>query len=364
MICSANSWIEGDAVRQLQQISTLDGMIHSVGLPDIHPGKYGPVGAAYLSSGIIYPALIGNDVGCGVGLFSTHIKRKKIKKDKWIKRLKDFGHPFDGDLDKWRLTFGLDNSPDDTALGTIGGGNHFAELQSVEKIFNHTHFEALGLDQDDLVILVHSGSRYAGEALFRQHADRFGAKGLDEDSIEAKRYLVAHDKAVMWAACNRALIAHRFGSSISTKCAPVIDVCHNSITEKTGDNGTLWLHRKGAASSETGSVVVPGSRGSLSYLVKAKGDQEKNLWSLPHGAGRKWRRGSCRGRLRDRFPARSLVQTAIGGYVICEDKDLLYEEAPQAYKNIDTVIADLTGADLIEVVATMKPIITYKVRNS
>ena len=69
IIRSENSWIEGDAVRQLQQASALDGIVYSVGLPDIHPGKYGPVGAAYMSNGIIYPALIGNDVGCGVGLF-------------------------------------------------------------------------------------------------------------------------------------------------------------------------------------------------------------------------------------------------------------------------------------------------------
>jgi release factor H-coupled RctB family protein len=158
------------------------------------------------------------------------------------------------------------------------------------------------------------------------------------------------------------LIAYRFAACISAESASVIDVCHNSITRKLDENGPLWLHRKGAASSETGLVMVPGSRGSLSYLVKTKGDQEDNLWSLPHGAGRKWSRGSCKEKLRDRFPAKSLIQTAIGSYVICENKDLLYEEAPQAYKNIDAVIEDLTRADLIEVVATMKPIITYKAR--
>ena len=92
------------------------------------------------------------------------------------------------------------------------------------------------------------------------------------------------------------------------------------------------------------------------------GRKRKNLWSLPHGEGRKWNRGSCKEKLRDRFPAKSLIQTTIGSYVICVDKDLLYEEAPQAYKNIDAVITDLVGADLIEVVATLKPILTYKMR--
>ncbi len=332
IIHTENSWIEGDAVRQLQQVSRLDGIVYSVGLPDLHPGKCCPVGAAFKVNGIIYPALIGNDVGCGVALFSTRTKRKKIKKDRWIKKLKDLNQPFDGDLDKWRRIFHIDSSSDDIALGTIGGGNHFAELQSIEKVFDRDTFNALGPDKNCLYLLVHSGSRSVGDALLREHTDQYGPIGLAADSIEARRYLAAHDEALKWAACNRALIAHRFASSINSQCSVVIDICHNSVIEKSDAAGTFWLHRKGAASSDSKIVVIPGSRGSLTYLVKAKRDQESNLWSLPHGAGRKWNRSSCKGRLRDRFPARSLIQTAIGSHVICEDKNLLYEEAPQAYR--------------------------------
>ena len=119
IVCSENSWIEGDAVRQLQQASALNGIVYAVGLPDMHPGKCSPVGAAYMSKAVIYPALIGNDVGCGIGLFSTQIKNKKIKRDKWIKRLKDLNQPFDGDLDNWRSAFSLDAGLHDIALGTI-----------------------------------------------------------------------------------------------------------------------------------------------------------------------------------------------------------------------------------------------------
>lgn len=362
IVCSENSWIEGDAVRQLQQASMLNGIEYAVGLPDLHPGKCSPVGAAFMSKAIIYPALIGNDVGCGVGLFSTQIKSKKIKRDKWIKKLKDLNQPFDGDLDIWRSAFGLDAGPHDIALGTIGGGNHFAELQCIEKVLDHDTIDGMGLDKNYLFILVHSGSRSIGERLLRRHTDRYGAKGLDADSDEARGYLAAHDGALKWAACNRALIAHRFGSSINAKSAPVIDVCHNSVTRKSDGKDTFWLHRKGATSSESDLSIIPGSRGSLTYLVKSRGDQEKNLWSLPHGAGRKWSRGSCKEKLRDRFKAKSLIKTSIGSHVICEDKNLLYEEAPQAYKNIDAVIEDLINADLIDVVAALKPIITYKMR--
>jgi release factor H-coupled RctB family protein len=362
IICSENSWIEGDAIRQLRQVSELGGIVESVGLPDIHPGKFGPVGAVFLSRGIIYPTLIGGDAGCGIGMFTTDIKKKKIKKDKWIRRLKGLEQPFDDDLDVFRSSFNLDADMDPVNLGTIGGGNHFAELQSFHAVYDGAALDEFGLDKEYLLILVHSGSRSIGEALLRRHTDRYGAKGLVVESVETERYMADHDEALNWAACNRAVIAHRFGKSIGAECGPAIDICHNSVTQKVYDNQTVWLHRKGAANAETGLVVVPGSRGSLSYLVKPKGDQRQNLWSLPHGAGRKWKRGGCKERLRDRFPVKSLIQTSLGSYVICEDRDLLYEEAPQAYKNIDAVISDLKNADLVDVVATMKPIITYKTR--
>jgi release factor H-coupled RctB family protein len=94
------------------------------------------------------------------------------------------------------------------------------------------------------------------------------------------------------------------------------------------------------------------------------GDQQKNAWSLAHGAGRKWNRSSTKERLKERFTTESLIRTDLGSYVICEDKDLLFEEAPQAYKNIDVVIDDMVQAGLISVIAGLKPLITYKVRQT
>ena len=96
-------------------------------------------------------------------------------------------------------------------------------------------------------------------------------------------------------------------------------------------------------------------------LARQKFKQD-NAWSLAHGAGRRWNRRSAKARLQDRYRADSLVRTEIGSAVICEDKELLYEEAPQAYKSIGIVISDLVEAGLIHVVATLKPLITYKVR--
>lgn len=89
---------------------------------------------------------------------------------------------------------------------------------------------------------------------------------------------------------------------------------------------------------------------------------ERSAFSLAHGAGRKWSRSDSRGRLEKRYTAKQLTRTDLGSHVICEDKDLLYEEAPQAYKNITVVIEDLVREGLAEVIAVLRPLVTYKVR--
>ena len=125
---------------------------------------------------------------------------------------------------------------------------------------------------------------------------------------------------------------------------------------------TAWLHRKGAAPADQGPVVIPGSRGSLSYLVRPKPDNKTALLSLAHGAGRKWKRSDAESRLSHRYRVADLQKTDLGGRVICEDKALIYEEAPQAYKDISQVISDLEAFGLIDIIATLKPVITYKTR--
>jgi len=123
-----------------------------------------------------------------------------------------------------------------------------------------------------------------------------------------------------------------------------------------------WIHRKGAAPSTSGALVIPGSRGAFSYLVRPVEPGERSCYSLAHGAGRKWTRTDSRARLAKRFTVKDLARTELGSHVICEDRELLYEEAPQAYKNISVVIEDLAAEGLIQVVAILRPVVTYKVR--
>ncbi len=362
LFARASSWIEGDAERQLRQVAELEGMLAAVGLPDLHPGKGGPVGAAFAVAGIIYPHLVGSDIGCGMGLFQTDLKAGKVKRDKWAKKLSMLQSPWPGDVGAYLNAEGLTANEFDSALGTIGGGNHFAELQAVDKIYDADAVAQLGLNRKQLVLLVHSGSRGFGASVLDRHVFAHGNGGLCADTEAASEYLQAHDRANRWARANRNLIARRFAAQLGGDAQRLLDASHNFVAAVEIDGRASWLHRKGVVSGDQGPVVVPGSRGTLSYLVAPTGDQQDNLWSLAHGAGRKWNRGSCKARIKPKYPAKTLMVTPMGNRVICEDTDLLFEEAPQAYKSIAAVIEDMQADGLIRVLATLKPVITYKKR--
>ncbi len=359
IIASDKSWIEGEAVRQLETTARLPGMKRAVGLPDLHPGKGIPIGAAFLSEGIIYPHLVGNDIGCGMGLWQTDIAVSKFKLDKSVKKLTGFEEPWTGDSRAELSSHGLPEGLWPYALGTIGSGNHFAEFQRIDTVFNDNIFNASGLDKKSIALLVHSGSRGLGQSILMDHTRKYAGKGLSIGTDAFTTYINKHDQAVSWAQVNRKVIAKRFMDALGTQGECLLDICHNSVTPTQGG----WLHRKGAAPSDKGLVVIPGSRGTLSYIVRPRQDMaDISLCSLAHGAGRKWKRSDVKGRLSKRYSVSDLTHTSLGGRVICEDKALMFEEAPEAYKNVAVVISDLESANLIDVVATLRPLITYKTR--
>lgn len=364
LFASAQSWIEGEAVRQLYATAKLAGIRQAVGFPDLHPGKDAPVGAAFASRELIYPHLIGGDIGCGMALYQTDLVQSDAKLDRWAKLYFHLEHPWDGDVGEFLAKHELAAIEFDAALGTIGGGNHFAEVQAIEDIVDEPAFQQLGLDEQQLVVLVHSGSRGLGHSILRRYTDEHCNNGAGPESAPAQDYLRGHDFAVRWAKANRELIAFRFAAMLGADAAPLWEGCHNSITSRDHEGETVWLHRKGAVVAEGDFVMIPGSRGTLSYLVKPAGDGASSAWSLAHGAGRKWSRSDARLRMRERFGRQQLLQTPLGGRVICEERDLLYEEAPAAYKSIETVVEDLAVAGLVSVVATFRPLLTYKTRSN
>lgn len=360
VLASSSTWIEGEAVRQLERSAALGGMRLVVGMPDLHPGKGHPIGAVFGSEGLIHPYLVGNDIGCGMGLWRTDLLVRKARQSKMVKRLRSLDGPWDGDPALWLEEHGVEPGGADDALGTIGGGNHFAEIQAVQEVHDPQALADLGIEPDRLLLLVHSGSRGIGHAVLQRQLADDHAFELEADSEEGRDYLTRHDRAHAWAVANRALVAHRVLGRIGAGGERVLDLGHNAVqpSDITGRPG--WLHRKGATPSDCGPAVVPGSRGSLSFLVMPTGDHVVNARSLPHGAGRKWSRSDSRARLERRFKASDLTRTKYGSRVICEDKALLYEEAPQAYKDVESVVGDLVDEGVAHIVASMRPVITYK----
>lgn len=358
VVKSEKSWIESNAIDQLKKVAELEGIIRAVGQPDLHIGKT-PVGASFVTKLIIYPHLIGNDIGCGMALFSTGINKSKFKFDKVRGKLERL----DGltSVDISHLIEDVD-FPMKEALGTIGSGNHFAEFQQIDKIYDENELEKLGINKGYIYLLVHSGSRGYGEYILRKYIDKYSCQnGIKENTEGYTEYFKEHDNAVKFGVLNRELIAYRLLSTIGGKDAvKVLESVHNSINIREINEEKLYIHRKGAAPADVGCVVIAGTRGSNSYIVKPKADSLEYAFSVAHGAGRRWNRLSCKERLEHVYPNKSTREKLLASNLIYSDRSVIYEEAPEAYKTIDKVIEDMLNEDMIQVIATLKPLITYK----
>ena len=350
VFASPTSWIESDAVDQCHRVAALDGMVHVAAMPDLHPGKGTPIGAA-MASTVLYPHLVGSDIGCGIAVLPVSLRR--AVPERLARLLPDLDRDPDPDDPAWDAVDAgtLAADPLD-GLGTVGRGNHFVELARVGTVLDRAGAERVGLGAGDLVLVVHSGSRGLGERILRSHTERHGA-GPAADPVA---YLAAHDRAVRWAAANRRLIAARVGRALGARIGePVVDLCHNLVQSVDG----LYLHRKGAAPGDGRDVLVAGTRGTPSYLVAAHAGPQAGF-SVAHGAGRAMSRADALRRSRAKHTVEELRRTPLGSVVVCGDRRLLFEEAPSAYKRIERVVADLVEHGLATPVLTTVPLVTYK----
>ncbi len=353
VFASPSSWIESDAVAQCHQVAALDGMIHVAAMPDLHPGKGAPIGAA-MTSTVLYPYLVGSDIGCGIAVFPIRLKR--AVPEKLAARFPDLDralHPEqDADDPAWAALDGEIPAGHLDGLGTVGRGNHFVELARVDTVLAAEHAERLDLAAGDLVLIVHSGSRGLGERILRAHTDLHGAGPAPDPA----GYLAMHDAAVRWGSLNRRLMAARVAHALGAEpAAPIVDECHNLVELRDG----VYLHRKGAAPGDGRDVLIAGTRGTPSYLVAAHAGPAANH-SVAHGAGRKMSRADALRRGKAKHTVEELRRTALGSLVICGERQLLFEEAPTAYKRIEQVIADLVDHDLATPVVSTVPLVTYK----
>ncbi len=360
-VIAINSYIQDNAINQLNSLKNLDGATHIFGMPDLHVGGGVPIGSVTITNGVIHPALIGDDIGCGMSLFKTNLENTISQKT--IKHMADFLYLENGEdvmktfdqsklekyYDKISMTFLLDS------VGTIGRGNHFSELQIVEKIYNPMLAQKYSIEENKVYLTVHSGSRGFGDSILT---------AFNNSNINIEEYKELHNIALEWARYNRETIAHRFCNQIEIdEYTKIADMFHNFYEEKDG----FIIHRKGAAPCEIGNlIVIPGSRGALTYVVNPLKSDITHGYSVSHGAGRRIARNKAVDLLNEssEIGKQKKLNTSEFGdnIVICENNDLFCEEAPFAYKDINVVINDLVELGLVEIVMSLRPIITYKMR--
>lgn len=348
---SDGAWIEGRAVDQLNEVAGWPGMGAVAGFPDLHPGRHGPVGGAFLADRI-YPQLIGPDIGCGMALYRLDLPRRKLKLDKAARRLEVLEDGTAAEEAHAALAGTEAELLGPQGLGTLGGGNHFCELQVVQEVAD----TAPGLAPGDLCLLVHTGSRGHGAGVFTRIENSWKA-GFLPGSEAADSYATLHGAAQAWARINRALLAQAASEALRCSAELICDAPHNHLEARPDG----WLHRKGAAAPDRRLAPLAGSRESLSYLMAVPEGPAEALGSVSHGAGRRYDRAAMHGRIRRvKSELEAMRQTRFGGRVICADRDLLIEEAGSAYKDAGAVLRDLEGFGLAREAASLAPLITFK----
>ena|ERR1041385_2707968 len=373
--------IEADALKQLKAIASLPWVAHHVAvMPDVHLGKGATVGSVIAMEGAVAPAAVGVDIGCGMSAVRTSLLGRQLPDN--LRSLRDaieervpVGRAFHDEpiwsdaRDETRaevadlLARFADLTPVvqrllrrvEGQLGTLGGGNHFIEIC---------------LDTEDQVwILLHSGSRHIGAALAEHHmeAARRAFHGMELPDPDLAVLFAgtppfeAYRRDLTWAQeyarLNRELMLARVQDALRAKWSRIgfdtkISCHHNYVAEECHFGDDLLVTRKGAIRAGDGEMgIIPGSMGSRSYIVRGKGNP-LSFESASHGAGRRMSRTQAR----KTFTVRDLERQTKG--VECRKDRGVLDELPKAYKDIDRVMAE--QEDLVEIVATLKQVICVK----
>jgi tRNA-splicing ligase RtcB len=280
--------------------------------------------------------------------------------------------------------------------GTLGSGNHFLEVQLVDHVFDEQAAQVMGLEKDQICVMIHSGSRGLGYqvcddalAALRKVPEKYGISLPDRqlacapiDSPEGKRYLGAMRAAANFAWCNRQLLMHQtrevfasvFGRSWQELGMNLIyDVCHNIAKleehDVAGKRKKVWVHRKGATRAFPPGhpevpavyqgigqpVIIPGDMGRASWVLAGQpGSMARTFGTTCHGAGRVMSRTAA---VKDAAGRRIDKELEAKGIIArAQSRKGLAEEQPRAYKNVDDVVEVVDGAGLSKKVARMRPL--------
>lgn len=422
--------LKDHSLDQLINVSTLPGIQkYALAMPDIHEGYGFPIGGVAATSypdGIISPGGIGYDINCGVRLLVSNLNFKeigphlellasafqreipagvgrggivklnireldKVLKD-GVKSTIGQGYGEKDDLEHLESAGCLPEADPDMVsarakergrdqLGTMGAGNHFVEIDRIEQIYDGQQADEFGLIQDQIVILIHTGSRGLGHQVCTDHL-KVMVKAMPEYQIslpdlelagvpfsspEGTNYFGAMSAAANFAWANRQLITHEvrtawqkvLGSS-GGHLRILYDVAHNIAKIEEHDGKKVIVHRKGATRAFEGQpVIIPGSMGTASYvLVGTKESLKISFGSACHGAGRRMSRQAAVRAVNPHELKKSLESSGI--HLRSGSPRDFAEEAPIAYKDVDEVVAVVDQAKIARKVARLKPIAVIK----
>lgn len=435
------------SLEQLINVTTLPGIQNAAfAMPDIHEGYGFPIGGVAATSypdGVISPGGIGYDINCGVRLLRSELSFEELKPhlEKLANHLfkqipSGVGHAGSIKIEREKLdevlregaqriikqgygektdthnieSYGVLENADPSAvsdyakkrghdqLGTIGSGNHFIEIDRIDKIFDETVAKEFELKLNQIVILIHTGSRGLGHQVATDHIRlisqvmaRYHINVADRElacaplsSPEGRNYFNAMAGAANFAWANRQMITHEVRKVWNTivgkkagELSILYDVAHNiAKIEKHIINGKkekVLVHRKGATRAfppghpelageyqKVGQpVIIPGSMGTASYVLVGtiKGMRE-SFGSTCHGAGRRMSRHHAKKQIHGRALLEQLEKEGI--IIKTGSVPNLAEEAPRAYKDIHSVVDVVDRVGLAKKVARLRPVVVIK----
>lgn len=404
-----NIKLEPSALTELETFRTIDGIKNLSITPDFHRGSGTPIGTTALIDRV-YPQVVGGDIGCGLRLDVTSLSDVDVTpslKDKIRHAFFGGGREVLVDSRSDVLAYGLQakvsgrstnripsiqkshangalgygsvadilsdyaniDSKIDNFLGTIGGGNHFVELQRVTKIVDKHAAYAAGIKVGSICIMSHSGSLDIGHVVANHHKEKAKSQHVGQypvhgyfqlDNEFGLKYITDSYNAANFAMVNRAVMNSMLADVLDTELTSVYDSPHNLVwyNEDTG----MYLHRKGSCpANENELVMIPGSMGTASCLAIGQGFAG-TMSSSAHGAGRVLNRNAARAvnETNALHIITKIDPDRVRADIAKEVMKTLNEEAPSAYKDIGEVISTSVDAGILNVVAWLEPILTVK----
>ena len=372
--------MEDSAMCQIENLTTLPFLFHHLAImPDVHTGMGMPIGGVLACKDAVIPNAVGVDIGCGMCAVKTNWKasdiptevlRKEIMKgirnriplgkEHHVQPQEECHLPTGHDIEKLKIVNGRYKSILHE-VGTLGGGNHFIELQKDE--------------DDNLWIMIHSGSRNLGKRVgdyYNKMAQMLNERWhsvvpskirlpfFPRGTKEFGNYWDEMKYCVDFALCNRKLMMHRIEEVLSDALKdisfePMINIAHNYAAIEHHFGQDVIIHRKGATLAREGIVgIIPGSQGTASYIVEGLGNPD-SFCSCSHGAGRVLSRTAAINTLDMDEEVKQLEEKGIVHAIRCQND---MQEATGAYKDIESVIAN--QLDLVKIKNRLLPIAVIK----